>query len=210
MIYLQKQNRMITRLQEMGISDTQVLNAMRRVPRHKFVRQGLEHQAYDEKALPIGFDQTISHPYTVAVMTQALDIRKNDKVLEIGTGSGYQAAVLCEMGAQVFTVEKIPELGQAADRLLRELGYHYALRIGDGTLGWQNYAPYTAIIVTAGAPVIPENLITQLKPEGKLLIPVGNQDEQILTLYLKMESGYRKFELEKLSFVPLVGKQGWK
>ena len=210
MIFLQKQNKMIERLQEMGISDQNVLEAMRRVPRHMFVRQGLEHQSYDEKALPIGFDQTISHPYTVAVMTQALDIKKNDKILEIGTGSGYQAAVLCEMGAQVFTVEKIPELGQNADRMLRSLGYHYALRIGDGTLGWQNYAPYNAIIVTAGAPVIPENLMTQLKPEGRLLIPVGTQQEQVLTLHIRTEDGYRKFELEKLRFVPLVGKQGWK
>jgi protein-L-isoaspartate(D-aspartate) O-methyltransferase len=194
----------------MGIVSEQVLQAMRCVPRHKFVRAGLEHQAYDEKALPIGFDQTISHPYTVAVMTQVLDVKNGDKVLEIGTGSGYQAAVLCEIGIQVYTIEKIQELGQSADRLLKSFGYHYALRIGDGTLGWQTYAPYTAIIVTAGAPVMPENLMDQLRPEGRLLIPVGDENEQILTLYVNKEAGFRKFELEKLSFVPLVGKQGWK
>lgn len=210
MIYIQKRKKMISRLQSMGISDQRVLAAMGVVPRHKFIPPGLEYQAYDEKALPIGYGQTISHPYTVAVMSQALHVEKNSKILEIGTGSGYQAAVLCELGAQVFTVEKIPDLGKTAETILKSLGYHFALRIGDGTLGWQNYAPYDAIIVTAGAPVIPENLMGQLRPDGSLLIPVGDQDQQTLTLFLKTGVRYKKFELEKLSFVPLVGKRGWK
>jgi len=201
--------KMVDRQRKLGITDARVLKAMSKVPRHRFVAPGLEHQAYDEKALPIGFNQTISHPYTVAVMSQSLNLANSAKVLEIGTGSGYQAAVLCEMGAQVFTVEKIAQLGQASDKLLRSMGYHYALRIGDGTLGWENYAPYDAIIVTAGAPVVPENLMTQLKADGRLLIPVGNKEEQILTLYMKDGEKFKKMELERLSFVPLEGKRGW-
>jgi len=201
--------KMVDRQRKLGITDARVLKAMSKVPRHRFVAPGLEHQAYDEKALPIGFNQTISHPYTVAVMSQSLNLANSAKVLEIGTGSGYQAAVLCELGAQVFTVEKIAQLGQASDKLLRSMGYHYALRIGDGTLGWENYAPYDAIIVTAGAPVIPENLMTQLKADGRLLIPVGNKEEQILTLYMKDGDKFKKMELERLSFVPLKGKRGW-
>jgi protein-L-isoaspartate(D-aspartate) O-methyltransferase len=209
MIYAHQRQRMIDRLKNLGITDTNVLTSMSKVPRHRFVSAGLEHQAYDEKALPIGFNQTISHPYTVAVMSQALNIKKDEKVLEIGTGSGYQAAVLCEMGAQVFTIEKIQQLGHNSDRLLRSLNYHYAMRIGDGTLGWQNYAPYNAIIVTAGAPIVPETLMSQLKPDGRLLIPVGEKDKQILTLFIKDDENYKKMELETLSFVPLEGKRGW-
>lgn len=210
MIYTQKRKKMVERLRNMGISDQQVLNAMGVVPRHKFMPPGLEFQAYDEKALPIGFGQTISHPYTVAVMSQALHVNNHSKILEIGTGSGYQAAVLCEMGVQVYTVEKIPDLGKGAEAVLKSLGYHFALRIGDGTLGWQNYAPYDAIIVTAGAPVVPENLIDQLHQQGSLLIPLGDQNEQILTLFIKNDDRYKIIELERLNFVPLVGKRGWK
>ncbi len=200
---------MVSRLREMGVSDENVLHAMSKVPRHQFIQPGLEHQAYDEKALPIGFDQTISHPYTVAVMSQALNLKKDERILEIGTGSGYQAAVLCEMGVQVFTIEKVQKLGQVAEKRLKTLGYHFAIRFGDGTLGWQNYAPYDAIIVTAGAPVVPESLMAQLQEKGRLLIPVGNKEEQILTLFLKEGQGVKKMELETLSFVPLVGKRGW-
>ena len=193
----------------MGITDENVLKAMKSIPRHKFIARGLEHQAYDEKALPIGFGQTISHPYTVALMTQTVQPQKCQKILEIGTGLGYQTAVLSELGAQVYTIEKIKNLGIQARQKLDTLKLHVISRIGDGTLGWPNYAPYDAIIVTAGAPVTPEILINQLKEPGKLLIPVGDREEQMLTLYLKNENSIKKIEIEKLKFVPLIGKEGW-
>jgi protein-L-isoaspartate(D-aspartate) O-methyltransferase len=208
-IYKKRLEKMISHLREIGIRDEAVLTSMNQVPRHKFVAPGSEFQAYDEKALPIGFEQTISHPYTVAVMSQALNLQKGDKILEIGTGSGYQAAVLCQMGVQVFTVERISALGKKAEKTLKDLNYHFALRIGDGTMGWQTYAPYDGIIVTAGAPVSPESLLSQLKEGGKLLIPVGSKDEQMLTMFIKQGASFTKIEIEKLSFVPLIGQFGW-
>ncbi len=209
MKYDKKISDMITRLRSRGISDENMLRAMEKTPRHQFVSQGLEHQAYDEKALPIGYGQTISHPYTVALMTQTLQIQKNHKILEIGTGSGYQAAILAEMGAQVYTIEKVKQLGMQARQKLETLKYSVITRIGDGSMGWPNYAPYDSIIVTAGAPVTLEQLIKQLKEEGKLLIPVGNKKEQMLTLYLKHKDMVKIIEIEKLKFVPLLGKEGW-
>ena len=209
MIETARRKAMVERLREAGISSNSVLSAMETVPRHHFVPPGLEFQAYDEKALPIGFDQTISHPYTVAVMSQALDVQKGQRILEIGTGSGYQAAVLCEMGAQVFTVEKVAALAKFAADKLSAFKYHYVTRTGDGTLGWQHYAPFDSIIVTAGAPVVPEALLQQLKEHGKLIIPVGKREEQVLTLYLKENDGIKKMELEILKFVPLQGREGW-
>jgi len=182
---------------------------MERIPRHQFVAQGLEHQAYDEKALPIGYGQTISHPYTVALMTQTIQIQKNHKILEIGTGSGYQTAVLTETGAKVYTIEKVKQLGIQARRKLEALQYHVISRIGDGSMGWPNYAPYDAIIVTAGAPITTENLLSQLNENGRLLIPVGSKEEQVLTLYQKNSDKVKIIEIEKLKFVPLVGKEGW-
>jgi protein-L-isoaspartate(D-aspartate) O-methyltransferase len=209
MIYKKKRETMVAHLRKLGITDEKVLKSMGIVPRHKFVASGSEFQAYDEKALPIGYEQTISHPYTVAVMSQALSLDKGSRVLEIGTGSGYQAAVLCQMGLQVFTIERISALGKKAEAVLNELKYHFALRIGDGTMGWQTYAPYDGIIVTAGAPVSPETLLSQLKEGGKLLIPVGTKDEQMLTMYIREGASYTKIEIEKLSFVPLIGQYGW-
>ena len=209
MIFTAKRTQMVERLKKMGITDSNVLDAMNSVPRHKFVPAGLDFQAYDEKALPIGYDQTISHPYTVAVMTQALNVQKGQRVLEIGTGSGYQAAVLCQMGVQVFTIETVSNLAKMASERLAEAKYHFVSRIGDGTMGWQNYAPYDSIIVTAGAPVVPEAMLSQLKDNGKLIIPVGKMDEQVLTLYLKDGSSHKKIELENLKFVPLKGREGW-
>ncbi|MBN1406879.1 MAG: protein-L-isoaspartate(D-aspartate) O-methyltransferase [Calditrichaceae bacterium] len=209
MNYDKKISDMLNRLRSKGIRDEDVLKAMEKTPRHQFVAHGLEHQAYDEKALPIGYGQTISHPYTVALMTQTLQIKKSKRILEIGTGSGYQAAVIAQMGAQVYTIEKVKQLGIQARKILESLKYHVITRIGDGTMGWLNYAPYDAIIVTAGAPVTPENLINQLKDDGKLLIPIGNKDEQMLTLYIKNNDTFKKIQIEKLKFVPLVGNGGW-
>jgi protein-L-isoaspartate(D-aspartate) O-methyltransferase len=209
MKYDKKISDMISRLRSMGIVDENVLRAMVKTPRHKFVLKGLEHQAYDEKALPIGYGQTISHPYTVALMTQTLQIKKDNKILEIGTGSGYQAAVLAEMGAQVYTIEKVKQLGVQSRQKLEALKYHIISRIGDGSMGWMNYAPYDSIIITAGAPLTPEILINQLKDDGKLLIPIGNKEEQVLTLYLKSKDMVKTIVIEKLKFVPLLGKEGW-
>ncbi len=209
MRYDKLRTQMIDRLRSRGITDETVLMAMAKAPRHEFVAPGMEYQAYDEKALPIGFGQTISHPFTVALMTQTLQVQKGQRILEIGTGSGYQAAVLCELGAQVFTVEKVEALGREAETRLRRFNYHFVLRIGDGTLGWQTYAPYDAIIVTAGAPVTPSTLISQINDQGKLLIPVGDRDEQTLTLYLKDGNHFKEMEIARLSFVPLAGRKGW-
>jgi protein-L-isoaspartate(D-aspartate) O-methyltransferase len=209
MKYDKKISDMISRLRSMGIVDENVLRAMVKTPRHKFVLKGLEHQAYDEKALPIGYGQTISHPYTVALMTQTLQIKKDNKILEIGTGSGYQAAVLAEMGAQVYTIEKVKQLGVQSRQKLEALKYHIISRIGDGGMGWMNYAPYDSIIITAGAPLTPEILINQLKDDGKLLTPIGNKEEQVLTLYLKSKDMVKTIVIEKLKFVPLLGKEGW-
>lgn len=209
MIYEKQREKMNAHLKELGITNELVLASMGHVPRHKFVAPGSEFQAYDEKALPIGYEQTISHPYTVAVMSQALNMKKGDKVLEIGTGSGYQAAVLCQMGVQVLTIERISALAKKAEIILKELNCHFAIRIGDGTVGWQTYAPYDGIIVTAGAPVSLENLLAQLKEGGKLLIPMGDKEEQMLTLFIRKGTSFTKMEIEKLSFVPLIGRYGW-
>ncbi len=210
MIFEKKQREMIARLRQRGINDDNVLMAMAKVPRHHFVATGLESQAYDEKALPIGFEQTISHPYTVALMTQYLNVKKNDRILEIGTGSGYQAAVLCEMGATVFSIERIRQLAALAKEKLENLKYHCILRVGDGTFGWQQYAPFDGIIVTAGAPVVPDNLKSQLKEGARLLIPVGDMDTQQLLCYSKTGDKLEEKVIEQLKFVPLIGAAGWK
>ncbi len=211
MIYEKKIEEMIRRLQEQGIQDARILQAMRKIPRHFFVAQGMELQAYDEKALPIGFGQTISHPFTVALMTQILNPKQGERVLEIGTGSGYQAAVLCELGVTVFSIEKIRELAVRAERRFKQLGYGYRvlIRIGDGSLGWAAHAPYDAIVFTAGSPDKPEHLFSQLKNGGRLLIPIGSKDEQILTLFVKQDQQILEKKIHKLHFVPLKGAHGW-
>ena len=156
---------------QQGIEDSRVIVAMRRIPRHLFVSPAISHQAYQGGSLPIGYGQTISHPTTVALMSQLLQITGGEKVLEIGTGSGYQAAVLAEMGAKVFTIERIAGLGEQTRRLLEKLGYYsVAVKIGDGSIGWNEFAPYHRIIVTAGAPAIPENLLNQLADGGRLIM----------------------------------------
>lgn len=210
MIYQKKRENMVEKLRTRGIKDENVLSAMAVVPRHKFVAAGSEFQAYDEKALPIGFEQTISHPYTVALMSQALNCNRNTKILEIGSGSGYQAAVLCQMGAQVFSIERIAQLAKKAESILKDLKYRCVIKTGDGSMGWPSFSPYDGIIVTAGAPVSPEKLMQQLNQGGRMLIPVGSKDEQMLTLYIREDDSFRTIELEKLSFVPLIGRNGWR
>ena len=193
-----------------GITDPVVISAMRKVPRHVFVDAALSHQAYQGSSLPIGFGQTISHPTTVALMSQLLKISGGEKVLEIGTGSGYQAAVLAEMGANVFTIERIPELAKRTQKVLESCGYFsVALRIGDGSVGGNELAPYLRIIVTAGAPVLPENLLLQLDAQGHLLVPVGELQNQKLCIVKKLAGEVIKKEEEWRNFVPLIGEKGW-
>ena len=197
-------------LRQRGVSDEKVLAAMLKVPRHLFVAPALRMKAYSNSALPIDENQTISQPYMVAVMSQALKIQGGEKVLEIGSGSGYQAAVLAEMGAKVFSIERIPRLATQARKLLESLGYlNVAVIAGDGTLGWPEYAPYDRIIVTAGAPAIPDTLLAQLKDGGIMVVPVGDKYNQ--TLKIIRRTGNAAFTTDSIRcvFVPLIGAEGW-
>ncbi len=190
-----------------GVRDPAVLAAMRAVPRHKFVPERYLDQAYADHPLPIGYGQTISQPYIVALMTEALKVKPGDKVLEIGTGSGYQAAVLAEMGVEVYTVEIIPELARSAEERLRELGYTNVRALNaDGYNGWPEHAPYDAIIVTAAPDHLPQPLVEQLKPGGRLVIPIGPSGSvQTLWLFVKREDGeLDAFNMGAVRFVPLV------
>lgn len=193
-----------------GITDPRVIAAMRRVPRHLFVEPALRHQAYLDKSLPIGLGQTISHPTTVATMSQLLEISGVEKVLEVGTGSGYQAAVLAEMGAKVYSIERLPELARRAQQLFDQLGYYtIGVRIGDGTVGWSNHAPYDRILVTAASPAVPETLLSQLGENGRLMIPVGEKDQQKLMIVTRKGADFDILEADSRSFVPLIGRRGW-
>jgi protein-L-isoaspartate(D-aspartate) O-methyltransferase len=204
----QKRKNMIKRLADMGISDKSVLKALSKIPREQFLAPGLEHQAYDEKALPIGFHQTISHPYTVAKMTELLQIMPRDKILEIGTGSGYQAALLCEMKLKLHTIEIEPELAKKAKLKLNSLGYSFISKTGDGSIGWKAYSPYKAIIVTAGVNIVAEELIDQLIDGGRLVIPVGNQKKQVLNVYEKNSEMITELTYDEVIFVPMTGLKG--
>jgi len=200
---------MIQLLKDRGITDTRVLAAMEKVPRHLFVQNAFLNRAYDDCALPIGYSQTISQPYTVAFMTQALHLKEGDKVLEIGTGSGYQAAVLAEMGARVFTIERNYQLLNEARKRLDKLGFRIAAKAGDGTLGWTEFKPYRSILVTAGAPTVPQPLLDQLEEGGRLVIPVGGLDEQKLNIIERKGEEFITREVYGFKFVPLIGKRGW-
>lgn len=188
-----------------GIQDKQVLAAISKIPRHSFMDSGFLDHAYQDKAFPIGADQTISQPYTVAFQTELLDIKPGDKILEIGTGSGYQTAVLCELGAKVFSIERQYELFKKTSKFLPKLGYRpKKLIFGDGYFGLKEEAPFDSIIVTAGAPFVPKPLLTQLTIGGRLVIPVGD-DIQIMTLYTRTsEKEFQKQEYGEFRFVPLL------
>lgn len=187
-----------------GVSDRKVLKAMLRVPRHLFVPEQMKELAYGDEPLPIGEGQTISQPYIVAYMTEALRLRGREKVLEIGTGSGYQTAILAEIAKEVYTVELIPELSARARGLLEKLGYrNIHFRIGDGTLGWPEHAPYDAILVSAAPASVPPALVDQLKTGGKMIIPVGT-DFQELVLVTRKEGGWEEQRLIGVRFVPLI------
>ncbi|MDL1891495.1 protein-L-isoaspartate(D-aspartate) O-methyltransferase [Sphingobacteriales bacterium CHB3] len=200
---------MISLLKDRGISDSRLLRSMSTVKRHLFVPEPFTSRAYEDSALPIGKQQTISQPYTVAFMTQALGVKPDDKVLEIGTGSGYQAAVLAEMGARVFTIERHAELLSGARKLFDRLNYRIASKAGDGTVGWNEFAPFNGIIVTAGAPDVPEPLMKQLDNGGKLVIPVGDLDFQTLIVVTRLGEKFERKEIHGFKFVPLIGKMGW-
>lgn len=200
-----QRNLLIEQLRLKGIVDEQVLKVMVTIPRHLFIESGFEDFAYQDKAFPIGAGQTISQPYTVAFQTQLLDVKEDDKILEIGTGSGYQTAVLCKMGAKVFTIERQNELYRKTSVLLPKLGYKPRIMMfGDGYKGLPNDAPFDGIIVTAGAPFIPKPLMAQLKIGGKLVIPVG-EDTQIMTLLIrKTETHFEQHEFGDFRFVPML------
>jgi protein-L-isoaspartate(D-aspartate) O-methyltransferase len=194
-----------------GIADARVIAALRKIPRHLFVDAGLVNRAYDDSALPIGDKQTLSQPYMAARMSEALRLGGDEKILEIGTGSGYQTALLAEIGFNVFSVEKLRALSRKARQLLDRLGYqNIALHVGDGTIGWSEHAPYDAIIVTAGAPSPPKPLLEQLAIGGRLVIPVGDEQEQTLVRVSRTRFSYKEERLGECKFVKLLGKFGWR
>lgn len=191
-------------LREKGIQDKAVLAAMEKIPRHFFMDSQFDHFAYQDMAFKIGAGQTISQPYTVAFQSEALQIQKGMKILEIGTGSGYQTSVLVEMGAKVFTIERQRSLYMSASALLPKMGYNPKFFYGDGYLGVPAFAPYDRVIVTCGAPFIPEKLIEQLKPDGRMIIPVGEGDSQKMMLLRKTETGIHTEEMGDFRFVPML------
>ncbi len=193
-----------------GIKDARVLAAFRRVPRHEFVPSALRADAYDDSALPIGEEQTISQPYMVAIMTELRELKRGEKVLEVGTGSGYQAAILAELGARVVTIERLASLSENARSVLARLGYGAVeLVVGDGSEGYQPGAPYDAIMVTAGCPAIPRPLTDQLAEGGRLVVPVGNRQLQTLIVATKKRGQLKEKSSVPCRFVPLIGKYGW-
>jgi len=203
---------MVELIRRRGVKDERVLEAMEKIPRHLFVPSSLQDEAYADYPLSIGEGQTISQPYIVALMTEALELKEDDKVLEIGTGSGYQAAILAEIAKEVYSVERIPVLAQRAKNTLEDLGYeNIHIKIGNGTLGWLEHAPYDAIIVTAAASEVPPPLIEQLKVKGRLVIPIGSSYAQELMKLIKEDEdgNYSSYSLGGCVFVKLYGKYGW-
>ena len=207
--YAGHRQKMIEEIINRGIKDPRVIEAMSRVPRHLFVRDSFHHKAYGDHPLPIGESQTISQPYVVAAMSEALQLTGEERVLEIGTGSGYQTAVLSELAAQVFTIERVKSLGQQAKQLLDKLGYtHINYKIFDGTYGWQELGPYDAVVVTAAGPEVPQALIDQVKDGGRIVAPIGDDQGQELRLYTKRGKRLSMKHMGDCFFVPLIGKYG--
>jgi len=214
-LYSQKRKELVGILSRQGIKDKKVLEAIGKVKRELFVSSEMKRYAYDNTALPISGGQTISQPYTVAYMTELLDVRPGDKVLEIGTGSGYQAAVLCEIGAKVYSIERVHDLFEITAKRFEGLPYHITMKLDDGSTGWSMFAPYDKIIVTAGSPKIPKQLTLQLKNDGIMVIPIGDKKMQQMVVIKKSEGkdGKPEYSIKKFSefkFVPLVGEDAWK
>jgi len=212
--YMKQRMKMVdTQIRARGIRDPRVLKALEKVPRHLFVNEALRDQAYNDNPLPIDGGQTISQPYIVALMTEALELKGSEKVLEIGTGSGYQAAVLAELVDHVFSIDRIASLAGNARRLLESLNYYnIAIRVGDGTLGWKDEAPFDAVMVTAGAPDIPKTLVEQIAVGGRLVVPVGGRHSQVLMKLTRLSESVNDVKKEDLGgcrFVDLIGEYGW-
>jgi protein-L-isoaspartate(D-aspartate) O-methyltransferase len=202
--------KLVELLREKGIADEKVLKAIGKVPRHYFFDETFWTQAYKDIAFPIGDGQTISQPYTVAYQTELLHIKPGDKVLEIGTGSGYQTCILLELGAKVYTIERQENLYKRTSQVLPHIGYHAEFFLGDGSKGIAEHAPYDKIIVTAGAPLVPEIMLKQLKIGGILVIPVGDENSQKMITVLRVsEKDYERISLDTFRFVPLVGEKAW-
>lgn len=202
--------RLVELLQEKGVSDLAVLRAFEMTPRHVFVPTGIRHRAYEDAALPIGNGQTISQPSVHGRSLQLLRLTGNERVLEIGTGSGYQTVLLSHLVDQVFSIERVAALMESARATINELGVKkVSLLVGDGTVGWRQYAPYDAILVSAASPDIPAPLVDQLAEGGRLLVPVGGRDEQRLALVTRRGDGYEREDLDAVRFVPLLGRHGW-
>jgi protein-L-isoaspartate(D-aspartate) O-methyltransferase len=206
-----ERQRMVERqLVRRGIEDPAVLEAMAEVPRHEFVPKVIQDRAYEDQPLPIGEKQTISQPFIVALMTEALQLSSGDRVLEIGSGSGYQAAVLAHLGAEVYSIERLPSLAETAARILKGLGYtNVHVRAGDGSDGWSEAAPFDAVLVTAAAREIPRAPLQQLRLAGRMVLPVGAEDSQELVRIWRTEDGFREDYLGGCRFVPLIGRHGW-
>lgn len=208
--FARERGEMVARLRKQRIRDERVLAALEKIPRHLFVPEALRSHAYGDHALPIDFAQTISQPYIVARETELLEITKQDRVLEIGAGSGYQTAVLAQVAGQVFALERLPELARAAQQRLRDLGiYNATIKCFDGTYGWNEFAPYRGILVAAGAPAVPQSLVNQLSVGGHLVIPVGSEKEQRLLRLTRTEDGTQTEDCGPCQFVKLIGKYGW-
>jgi protein-L-isoaspartate(D-aspartate) O-methyltransferase len=193
-----------------GITDARVLDAMRRIPRHRFVEEGLAHSAYEDHPLPIGEGQTISQPYIVALMTSLLELTGQEKVLEVGTGSGYQTAVLGALARRVCSIERLPRLAERARAMLESLGVSNVwIRVGNGALGWPDEAPFDRILVAAGGPTVPPPLMEQLGEGGRMILPVGSAEDQVLTVVERTGGEIRSREMGECKFVKLVGKYAW-
>jgi len=208
--YRGARRRLVETLQTMGIRDLAVLRAIDLTPRHVFVPTGVRHRAYEDSALPIGNGQTISQPSVHARYLELLHLTGKERVLEVGTGTGYQTALLSNLAAQVFSIERVPALYEQAREILRQLDVrNVSMLLGDGTIGWREYAPYDAILVSAGAPTVPAPLLDQLAEGGTLLIPLGGKDEQILVSFEKSDGAIVRRDIAPVRFVPLLGTHGW-
>lgn len=205
-----QRRQMIELIEKRGVREPRVLQAMKEIPRHQFVPEHVRTRAYGDHALPIGASQTISQPYIVARMTEMLQVEPHHKVLEIGTGSGYQTAILARLAARVYSLERVAELAHAAIQRMRQLHLdNVKIQAFDGTIGWSEAAPFDRIMVTAGAPAAPAPLLDQLRVGGRLLIPEGDRTVQQLVIYRKLRQGVRRRVGEAVAFVPLIGRHGW-
>jgi protein-L-isoaspartate(D-aspartate) O-methyltransferase len=208
--YERQRRQLIETIRDQGIDELEILRAFDLTPRHLFLPESAQHRAYEDAPLPIGFGQTASQPSLQALYLKLLKLQPDDRVLEIGTGSGYQTALLAHLAEHVYSVERIRELSQRARSVIDSLRLsNVALLVGDGTIGWSRYSPYDAILVSAGAPSVPQALLDQLAHNGRLLIPVGTLEEQQLTMYRKTDAGIEREEVARCVFVPLLGKYGW-